>query len=591
MRYRWPTAQWNTHIVFAAGEHANSKSFLIDGWADQERLGVSTKASMARLAFSLSRPQHEVFLTLQVTPFLKPPIVTQQSLEVLLNGVSIGRCELVFSQQTVLIFPVDRRLLEQRQPSIITLLLSGSCSSQQPGLMLHSLYWSDIVCAYQVGTEIPVTTRYPVNPFLLYGWSWREDGYTWTDGNVAGLLLHLSEPREDLVLRAMVQPFHPLPDPHGLPVGISINERPAGKWWLTNGVSEYQNIRLPKGIIGNSGYVYIRFDIENPRSPRELGLSSDPRRLGFQLSSFCLESDEVSTIAASSNVSRSESTTHGIFLEGSALENALIYGWKFEPDGARTVRSMAVLSLDLQRHETGLVIDFRLRGPGFQSSVEIAVSVLASESWVGGWNVKSCDFQDYVLQIPPELINRAGRTHLKLMIHDRHDRMKPISSDGITLQRLRAMPRERARSPIVTPILQSGHSVSFTPNDSGLQFLANGWSCPDSQGVNNICSRPSLEFRINGVRLPADIVCNISPNQDGGALTMSELTAVVNGRVAAHWKFDRFASANLSIKLHAIDLLKEDLIRMQFIISPPPVRTAPLYAALKLQSMRLIETQ
>jgi hypothetical protein len=38
---------------------------------------------------------------------------------------------------------------------------------------------------------------------------------------------------------------------------------------------------VPEYLVGRDGYIWLTFTISDPRSPRELGQSSDRRRLGI----------------------------------------------------------------------------------------------------------------------------------------------------------------------------------------------------------------------------------------------------------------------------------------------------------------------
>jgi hypothetical protein len=120
------------------------------------------------------------------------------------------------------------------------------------------------------------------------GWSYREPWGTWSDGPVALVLLQLSRtPESDLEVliegNAFVADRHPTQEVYIFVNGqyvkrLRYDEESRG------GVRE---IDIPRALaVGNNDALLMRFCFKNPKSPAELGLSADRRRLGLGIVSL-----------------------------------------------------------------------------------------------------------------------------------------------------------------------------------------------------------------------------------------------------------------------------------------------------------------
>jgi hypothetical protein len=68
------------------------------------------------------------------------------------------------------------------------------------------------------------------------------------------------------------------------PVDVYINNIFIGSYSFKIGNNE---IQIPKKVFPEQKLI-IRFEIKNPNSPMDIGLSSDQRKLGIQWLSFCI---------------------------------------------------------------------------------------------------------------------------------------------------------------------------------------------------------------------------------------------------------------------------------------------------------------
>jgi len=120
------------------------------------------------------------------------------------------------------------------------------------------------------------------DPFRVCGWSGVETWGTWTEGGRASLMLRLPPDAPALRMRTKVRSFGEQS------VEVRANQRTVARWRLIGDEREF-SVLIPSKIARSGDSVRIDFLIANPRAPRDLGLSSDPRRLGIGVSRVVLE--------------------------------------------------------------------------------------------------------------------------------------------------------------------------------------------------------------------------------------------------------------------------------------------------------------
>ncbi len=124
--------------------------------------------------------------------------------------------------------------------------------------------------------------------YQVYGWSEAEEGGTWSNGDVSSILLPLSiTPKNNLELmldgHAFIGDKHPSQE-----VGILVN----GHHLATLKYDQQSNdgvrvVKIPRSLVlEKNGQLLIKFNFKNQKSPVELGLSTDSRRLGLCLTSM-----------------------------------------------------------------------------------------------------------------------------------------------------------------------------------------------------------------------------------------------------------------------------------------------------------------
>ena len=144
------------------------------------------------------------------------------------------------------------------------------------------------------GTTInPVSGFSPTAPLLRIGISFTvglipEPEFCWTDGPTALMVLRVRGETNPLTFRARIRIFWPRPDLPPLVISVFANGQFADQVAISTGDEGWIEIPLPRDCLRKDGILYLRFEIQPPRSPRDFG-SADDRQLGFALAEFFLE--------------------------------------------------------------------------------------------------------------------------------------------------------------------------------------------------------------------------------------------------------------------------------------------------------------
>jgi 2-polyprenyl-3-methyl-5-hydroxy-6-metoxy-1,4-benzoquinol methylase len=150
--------------------------------------------------------------------------------------------------------------------------------------------WADIIIAKPGAPSIAIGSEFldfsssgNASKFMAFGWSVPEQWGTWTDGPRAELVFQLTPPPVKAVVfsttvGAFVSDQHP-----SLDVDVFVNGHIMARWSFTNSqnVGERQII-IPLNI-AKAPTLRVEFRMYDPKSPAELGLSTDGRKLGLSM--------------------------------------------------------------------------------------------------------------------------------------------------------------------------------------------------------------------------------------------------------------------------------------------------------------------
>jgi hypothetical protein len=143
-------------------------------------------------------------------------------------------------------------------------------------------------------TKFPETfelgTNNATDKLTFKSWSAPEPTGRWTDSNTVAMRLYVGKIHSAaLILSFTLNPYvvanHPRQN-----VGVSVNGTSIATWKFLDGSPAREQIRIPSKLIEDGkGAIDVSFSLPDAISPKELGLSSDDRKLGVFVREFSVE--------------------------------------------------------------------------------------------------------------------------------------------------------------------------------------------------------------------------------------------------------------------------------------------------------------
>jgi hypothetical protein len=127
------------------------------------------------------------------------------------------------------------------------------------------------------------------------GWGAPEKTGRWTIGTQATVAWRLEEGDGDLALVCDGYAFLDIKAP-GQKIEVWANDQSVASWHFAQGEASPLPARVALPLSAGAGILFLTFKISSPRSPAELGLSSDGRALGLHVRSLAVMSGEGTNI-------------------------------------------------------------------------------------------------------------------------------------------------------------------------------------------------------------------------------------------------------------------------------------------------------
>jgi hypothetical protein len=132
------------------------------------------------------------------------------------------------------------------------------------------------------------STSVDETPFIM-GWGEPETTGRWTVGTEATVAWRLEEGDRDLTLVCDGYAFLSAKAPYQQ-IELWANDQLVVFWHFADGLASPLPARVVLPLARSVGILFVTFKIRSPRSPAELGLSSDTRALGFHVRTLALVS-------------------------------------------------------------------------------------------------------------------------------------------------------------------------------------------------------------------------------------------------------------------------------------------------------------
>ena len=278
----------------------------LDGWGDTEPWGTWTVGPVARLVPDIHvLPNRDLLLTAEASAFVSPAHPSVEA-TVRVNGAAVARWAFALGlSDRPHSAEIARSVLERRMPPEISfeialpaspLALGISSDGRELGLALRRLELAEGAAAPATLVEPGETLDFSVrgNGVAALGEGWAAPGPagSWGVGRMAQIRLALARPLNgNLVLRIAGTPLLAAGRPRAT-VEVAIDDLTVGSLqYELDQLKDEQPVKVPSAaLVGAERAPFvITLRVPDARSPKELGLSDDPRALAFFLRRLQLE--------------------------------------------------------------------------------------------------------------------------------------------------------------------------------------------------------------------------------------------------------------------------------------------------------------
>lgn len=299
-----------TKVEFGLG--GDSERFRTTGWQATESGGVWTSGSAASMVFRPRTVGVPLLLALNATGLIKSGELPFQPVTVYANSHKIATWRVSGERVYTTVIPAEFArgellLLDLHIPSASSPAALGTgADPRRLGLFCKDLTMSIARADQSRAKASPKSGAGQAQPYALdtfvscgksgdaeafqtSGWAAPEETFTWTDGERAGLVFGLCGAQGALTLRVHADGMCSPPRVPVQRVTVSANNRPIAEWQV-GAAGDFEAV-IPADIVAAGNIVAIEFKLPDAISPRDLGLSSDARRLGLQVFGFELTSE------------------------------------------------------------------------------------------------------------------------------------------------------------------------------------------------------------------------------------------------------------------------------------------------------------
>jgi hypothetical protein len=257
---------------------------------------------------------------------------------------------------------------------------------------------------YRWGTNIEFGFMGNAQAYQGDGWSLPEDGLTWSDGKNASLIIPIAEPKPPVILEARLMALLSAGKLERQNIHVLVNGQEAGIWEITKPGFQGQQLIIPGEFFMHSGQMVLTFNTPDAASPKQLGLSGDPRSLGIAMHSL-----------------RLINTPYQTDIEFGLRGNAQAYqgdGWSQPEDGFTwTNAKSASLTIPVDKPKSPVVLKAVLRAFLVEGKVDKqVVHVLVNGQEAGIWEIAEPGFGEWKLIIPESLFSESDSMALTFRI-------------------------------------------------------------------------------------------------------------------------------------------------------------------------------
>lgn len=276
-----PVYRYGSVISFGASGGAGP--YLYKGWSGPEKGGRWTNGKRAFLAIPVRPSKTGALAAFAMSPIEIPGAGKGQRVGLVANGRGIVEWDVAgygvyraVIPRAELQGPVLELALEMPD-AVVPMNHTRSADRRMLGLFVRSFSLSPRE-RLAPGSRIRFGRGGNSGPYLIEGWSYPEDGFTWTDGKRASLSLEV--PRDGgVVLRAHIKPMAKKGAAGAQRVFVTAAGVPVGEGVIRR-EGEY-GIAVPPACV-RDGTLELTMELPDAVSPAELYAGADTRALGLQ---------------------------------------------------------------------------------------------------------------------------------------------------------------------------------------------------------------------------------------------------------------------------------------------------------------------
>ncbi|MEQ8220731.1 MAG: hypothetical protein ABRQ37_00405 [Candidatus Eremiobacterota bacterium] len=278
-------------ILFGNG--GNGELYQVTGWSHPEEGFTWTEGKKAELSIPVDNTS-DVTVKVSIAPFLHENKIKSQKVNIYINGKKSGQWVLKSPEISLQEIKIPKNLIKDKSVKITFELPDAKSPAflginQDPRELAIQL-WSVLIFTpeYKPGTEITFGKKGNSGSYEVKGWSHPEDGFTWTEGKTAELLLKTGKIDRDLTMKVVFTPYLQQGKLDTQHVNISVNGIKSGEWAITSPEKTEKEIKITGDNL-KKGNLKITFDLPDAKSPKSLEANEDARVLGLQLWSITLQ--------------------------------------------------------------------------------------------------------------------------------------------------------------------------------------------------------------------------------------------------------------------------------------------------------------
>ena len=149
--------------------------------------------------------------------------------------------------------------------------------------------------AYTVNSTIKIGKNQGTETFLSVGWSRPEDYYAWSEEKISTIAFSMNKTDSDLLFKARLFPLRIKNIYETQRVFVFLNKKELGNFTLSKDEESEKLLFVPHTYL-NDQIQYFSFYFPDAKSPSELGVSDDERKIAIGLRSFTIEPLNTSSI-------------------------------------------------------------------------------------------------------------------------------------------------------------------------------------------------------------------------------------------------------------------------------------------------------